>query len=276
MTIPTLSRDPELKARHRAVWESGDYAAMVEAWLLPLGHRIVEASGIQPGQTVLDVAAGTGNASLPAAAAGAVVTALDLAPELLEAGRRRARAADLELDWIEGDAENLPFADESFDVVISAIGAMFAPDHAAAAGELERTARRGGTVGLLSWTPEGMIGALFRTLAPFAPAPPPGAQPPPRWGNEEHLAGLMGDRVRFTEQARGILDITAFARPEDYAEHFKARYGPTIVAQANARKEGREAEFEDALLRFCEEYNRGTADRARFEMEYLVSAGTKV
>jgi len=275
MTIPTLSRDPELKARHRAVWESGDYAAMVEAWLLPLGHRIVEASGIQPGQTVLDVAAGTGNASLPAAAAGAVVTALDLEPELLEAGRRRARAADLELDWIEGDAENLPFADESFDVVISAIGAMFAPDHAAAAGELERTARRGGTVGLLSWTPEGMIGALFRTLAPFAPPPPPGAQPPPRWGSEAHLAGLFGDRVAFHTHRRESLAVTAFATPSALAEHFRTLYGPAIATRKHADANGRAAEFDAALEAFAEEWNRGGDGPARFELEYLVSVGTR-
>jgi len=275
MTIPTLSRDPELKARHRAVWESGDYAAMVEAWLLPLGHRIVEASGIQPGQTVLDVAAGTGNASLPAAAAGAVVTALDLAPELLEAGRRRARAADLELDWIEGDAENLPFADESFDVVISAIGAMFAPDHAAAAGELERTTRRGGTIGLLSWTPEGMIGALFRTLAPFAPPPPPGAQPPPRWGSEAHLAGLFGDRVAFHTHRRESLEVTAFATPSALAEHFRTLYGPAIATRKHADGNGRAAEFDAALEAFAEEWNRGGDGPARFELEYLVSVGTR-
>ena len=158
---------------------------------------------------------------------------------------------------------------------MSAIGAMFAPHHQRTADELVRTCRPGGTIALLSWTPEGMIGDLFRTMGPFAPAPPPGAQPPPLWGSEEHLSGLMGERVTFTAHSRGVLEITAFARPEDYAEHFKARYGPTIVAQANARKDGREGQFEDALLQFCEEHNRGTADRARFEMEYLLSVGTR-
>ncbi len=275
MTTPTLSRDPELKARHRAVWVSGDYAAMVEAWLLPLGHRIVEASGIEPGQTVLDVAAGTGNASLPAAAAGGVVTALDLTPELLVAGHRRARAADLELDWIEGDAENLPFADESFDVVISAIGAMFAPDHAAAAGELERTTKRGGTIGLLSWTPEGMIGALFRTLAPFAPPPPLGSQPPPRWGSESHLAELFGDRVEFHTHRREILEATVFATPSALAEHFRTLYGPAIATRKHADGNGRAAELDEALEVYAEQWNRGGDGSARFELEYLVSVGTR-
>jgi SAM-dependent methyltransferase len=275
-TLDAGPADAELKARHRRMWASGDYPSMVETFLTPLGPRLVDAAGIGAGQRVLDVAAGTGNASIPAAERGAEVTASDLTPELFDAGRARAKAAGVELEWVEADAEHLPFDDAAFDVVMSAIGVMFAPHHQQAADELVRACRPGGTIALLSWTPEGMLGALFRTMGAFAPKPPPGAQPPPLWGNEEHLAGLMGDRVRFTDQARGILDITAFARPEDYAEHFKARYGPTIVAQANARKEGREAEFEDALLRFCEEYNRGTADRARFEMEYLVSVGTKV
>ena len=267
--------DSDLKARHRAMWASGDYPSMVETFLLPLGPRLVEACDIGPGMRVLDVAAGTGNASIPAAEAGATVTASDLTPELLEAGRARAEAVGVELDWVEADAETLPFGDESFDVVMSSIGAMFAPHHRAVAGELVRVCRPGGTIGLLSWTPEGMIGALFRTMGPFAPPPPPGAQPPPLWGSEAHLGELFGDRVDFRTLERDVLEITAFERPGDYAEHFKKRYGPTIAAQANARRNEREAEFEDALNRFSDEWNRGTSDRARFEKEYLVAVGTR-
>ncbi|HEX5955685.1 MAG TPA: class I SAM-dependent methyltransferase, partial [Solirubrobacterales bacterium] len=159
---------------------------MVETFLLPLGPRLVEACGIGPGMNVLDVAAGTGNASIPAAKMGANVTASDLTPELLEAGRARAEAEGLTLEWVEADAENLPFGDGSFDVVMSSIGAMFAPHHQEVADELVRVCRPGGTIGLLSWTPEGMIGARVRTMAPFAPPPPPGAQPPPLWGSEDH------------------------------------------------------------------------------------------
>jgi SAM-dependent methyltransferase len=267
--------DPGLKARHRAMWASGDYPQMVETWLLPVGRRLVEASGIAAGQRVLDVAAGTGNASIPAAERGASVTASDLTPELLEAGRRRAEAAGVELDWVEGDAENLPFEDESFDVVMSSIGVMFAPHHQAAADELVRVCRPGGTIALLSWTPEGMLGNLFRTMKPFAPPPPPGAQSPPLWGSEEHLQGLLGGRVEFHTLTRDVLEITAFDRAQDYAEHFKAQYGPTIAARANAVRNGVEADFDEALDRFCDEWNRGTADRARFEKEYLVAVGTR-
>ena len=268
--------DSELKARHRAMWASGDYPHMVETFLLPLGPRLVDAWPIAQGTRVLDVAAGTGNASLPAAARGARVTASDLTPELLEAGRRRAEAEGLELEWAEADAEHLPFADASFDVVMSSIGVMFAPHHQAAADELVRVCRPGGTIGLLCWTPEGMLGALFRTMKPFAPPPPPGAQPPPLWGSEEHLQALMGGRVEFHTLQRDVLEITAFERPRDYGEHFKAHYGPTIAARANAARDGREAEFDEALDRFCDEWNRGTADRARFEKEYLLAVGTRV
>jgi SAM-dependent methyltransferase len=267
--------NPELKQKHRKMWASGDYPAMVETFLLPLGPRLVEAAGIGEGLRVLDIASGTGNAAIPAAETGADVVASDLTPELLEAGRSRAEAEGVELEWTEADAENLPFEDASFDVVMSSIGVMFAPYHQAAADEMVRVCRPDGKIGLLSWTPEGMIGALFRTMGPFAPAPPPGAQPPPLWGSEEHLRELFGDKVEFERLERQMLDITAFERPDDYGEHFKDYYGPTIAARANAVKEGREGEFDQALSDFCAEWNRGSDDDARFEKEYLVAVGRR-
>ncbi len=273
--MTSTTPEADLKARHRAMWASGDYPRMVDTFLLPLGPRLVDAAGIEPGMRVLDVAAGTGNAAIPAAQRGADVTASDLTPELFDAGRRRAAAEGVELEWVEADAENLPFEDGSFDVVMSSIGAMFAPNHQAVADELVRVTRPGGTIGLLSWTPEGMLGALFRTMGPFAAPPPPGAQPPPLWGSEEHLRGLTGDRVDWLRFERDVLEITAFQHPHDYATHFKSFYGPTIAVQANARKDGREAEFEEALDAFTEEWNRGTDERARFEKEYLVAVGTR-
>jgi SAM-dependent methyltransferase len=270
-TVP----DSELKARHRSMWASGDYAAMVETFLLPLGPRLVEACGIAEGMKVLDVAAGTGNASLPAAERGAKVTASDLTPELLEAGKKRAEEAGLTLDWVEADAENLPFEDESFDVAMSSIGAMFAPHHQAVADELVRVCKPGGTIGLLSWTPEGMIGALFKTMGPFMPPPPPGAQPPPLWGSEQHMYELFGGRVEFRTLERDVLEVTAFTDPQGWGEHFKELYGPTIVAQKNARANGREEELVEALSRFCDEWNRGGAESARFEQEYLLAVGSR-
>src|SRR3954452_21596146 len=204
----------ELKARHRAMWASGDYPGMVETFLTPLGPRLVDALGIGPGQYVLDVAAGTGNASIPAARKLAHVTASDLTLELLEAGHR---GADVALEWVQGDAESLPFPDASFDVVMSSIGVMFAPHHQDAADELVRVCAPGRKVGVLSWTPEGMIGALFKTMSPFAPPPPPGAQPAPLWGSEAHVRTLFGDHVEWSSLQRETLTVTAFAQPHDFA-----------------------------------------------------------
>ena len=265
-----------LKAKHRAMWASGDYPSMVETFLLPLGPELVDAAEITSGTHVLDVAAGTGNASIVAAQRGAHVVASDLVPDLLEAGRYRADAAGVELDWVQADAEALPFDDSSFEVVMSAIGVMFAPHHQVAADELVRVSRPGGRIALLSWTSDGMLGALFRMMGQYAPPPPPGAQPPPLWGSEEHLTGLFGDRLQVTRQYRDVLQVTAFERPTDYGEHFKARYGPTISIRANAEKNGRADEFDAELDEFCRQWNRGTDDQARFEMQYLVTVGTRV
>jgi SAM-dependent methyltransferase len=267
--------DLELKAKHRTMWASGDYPAMVEAFLLPLGPRLVEAVGIGAGQRVLDIGAGTGNASLPAAAVGARVTASDLTPELLRTGRSRAEAQGLNLEWVEADAEQLPFEDASFDVVLSSIGAMFAPHHQATADEMVRVCRPGGTIALLSWTPEGLVGGLFRTMKPFAPAPPQGTQPPPLWGSEEHLRELFGDRVAIQSATRDALEVTAFTTARDFREHFKSSYGPTLAVRANAEREGRAAEFDREFESFFDSMNRGAPGQARFEMEYLLTVGTR-
>ena len=237
--MASTAPDNELKARHRAVWASGDYSAMVETFLLPLGPVLVEACGIGPGQRVLDVASGTGNAALPAAATGAAVTASDLTPELLAAGAQRAAAAGLELEWETADAERLPYDDARFDVVMSSIGAMFAPNHQAVADELVRVCRPGGTIGFTAWTPEGQIGALFRAHGPVPPPPPAGAQPPPLWGSEAHVDELFGDRVQWRVRERRNLSITAFGRPEEYASHFRDLYGPTIAARKAAARRPR-------------------------------------
>jgi SAM-dependent methyltransferase len=274
MSVETA--DTELKTRHRAMWGSGDYPLMVETFLLPLGPRLVNACGIEAGARVLDVASGTGNAALPAAQRGATVTASDLTPALLAAGAARPEAEGLDIEWVEADAERLPFADESFDVVMSSIGVMFAPHHQAAADELVRVCRPGGTIGLLSWTPEGMLGALFATMKPFMPPPPPGASSPPLWGSEAHVRTLFGDHVDFHTIDRDVLDITAFDRPRDYGAHFKAYYGPTMAARANAVRNGVEDEFDAALDAFCDEWSHGSSAPARFEKEYLLTVGTRV
>ena len=177
------------------MWASGDYPAVAAELIPELGPELVRACVVKPGDRVLDVAAGSGNAAIPAAAAGGIVTASDLTPELFEAGRAIAAERGVELEWVEADAEALPFADNSFDVVMSCVGAMFAPHHQATADELVRVVRPGGTIGMINWTPEGFIGNLFATMKPYAPPPPPGASPAPLWGDEKHVRKLFGDRV---------------------------------------------------------------------------------
>ena len=267
--------DTELKAKHRAMWASGNYPQMVETFLLPLGPRLVAAAGIGAGQKVLDVGAGTGNTSLPAASTGADVLATDLTPELLEAGEKRAASAGLTLRWETADAENLPYADESFDAVVSSIGAMFAPIHQKVADELVRVCKPGGTIAMLNWTPEGMIGDLFRTMKPFAAPPPPGASPAPLWGSEDHVQELFGDRVEFRSFERDHLEITAFPKAGEYAQHFRDYYGPTIAAEKNATANGQQEEFVQALNEFEARWNSGTPDAARYLKEYLVFAATR-
>lgn len=183
----TFEEDRALKAAHRAMWAMGDYDRFARSTVWDVGPVLVEACGIGPAHRVLDVAAGTGNVALRAAAAGARVVASDLAPEDFPAGRRAAAASQVDLDWIEGDAEDLPFADGEFDVVTSCFGAMFAPDHQAVAREVVRVCRPGGTIGVASLTPEGRAGDFFAVLAPYAPAPPPGGSSPLQWGTEEHV-----------------------------------------------------------------------------------------
>ena len=166
--------DRALKAKHRTMWALGNYDAVATEIIADLGSILVDAAGIEPGNRVLDVAAGSGNVAIPAAQTGASVVASDLTPELLDIGRRRAEAAGIELRWETGDAEALPYADGEFDAVLSCVGVMFAPHHQAAADELVRVCRPGGTIGLISWTPAGFIGQMFATMKPYAPPPPRG------------------------------------------------------------------------------------------------------
>lgn len=228
----TAITDRELEARHRALWALGDYAAIAANIVRPLGPVLVEASGIGPGDRVLDVAAGTGNAAIAAAATGAQVTASDLCPELVEQGRRLGTEAGVVIDWNEANAEALPYPDESFDVVLSCIGVMFAPHHQQAADELLRVTRPGGRIGLIAWTPDGFIGQLFATMKPYVPPPPPGVSAPPRWGDEDHVRTLLGDRVGELSCERRQLEVNAYAYGDGAAfrDHFKADYGPTISA----------------------------------------------
>ncbi|MEU2348451.1 methyltransferase domain-containing protein [Modestobacter sp. NPDC049651] len=272
-TSAATGTDRELKARHRAMWASGDYGLIAEEVVLPLGTVLADASGVGPGDRVLDVGAGTGNAALAAARRGATVVASDLTPELLEQGRRRADAAQLAIEWQEADAEHLPFPDASFDAVLSCIGVMFAPHHRAAADELVRVCRPGGRIGLLSWTPEGFVGQMLAAVRPFAPAPPPGAQPPPLWGREDHVRELLGDRVTGVRTARRTLTVERFAAPEDFRDMFKNAYGPTVAAYRTiAGDPERVAALDTALADVARGAGRAFGDSGHLVMdwEYLL------
>ena len=228
-TTSAVDADRALKAKHRAMWGFGDYPTLATDLISSLGPVLVQAAGVRGGTRVLDVAAGSGNAAIPAALAGAEVVASDLTPELFDVGRAEAAERGAVLDWVEGDAEALPFPDQDFDTVISCVGVMFAPHHQQSADELIRVCRPGGTIGLLSWTPEGFVGQLFATMKPYAPPPPPGAQPPPLWGSEQHVRDLLAERVTDVVAQRKTVLIKRFSKPADFREYFKTHYGPTIA-----------------------------------------------
>lgn len=260
--------DRELKKKHRAMWASGDYPALADELLLELGAVLVEACGIKPRQRVLDVAAGTGNAAIPAAMMGAKVVATDLTPELFDAGRKEAANRGVSVEWLEGDAEALPFGDEEFDTVMSCIGVMFAPHHQAAADELLRVCKPGGSIGLLCWTPEGFIGQMFTAMKPFAPPPPPGAQPAPLWGSEEHVRDLLGDRVTGIRTRKQNLAVRSFHQPADFVRYFKSHYGPMISVYKSLGEDQDKAKALDQVLTdLADSYGDAHGD-VPFQMEW--------
>jgi SAM-dependent methyltransferase len=267
--------DRALKARHRSMWALGDYPTVAAEIIPDLGARLVEACSVKEGDRVLDVAAGSGNAAIPAALAGAKVVACDLTPDLLEAGRQQAARVGVTLEWREGDAEALPFGDEEFDVVVSCVGVMFAPRHQICADEMLRVCRAGGTLGLVSWTPEGFIGQMFATMKPYSPPPPPGAEPPPLWGSEAHLRGLLGDRVEEVTNCRKAVTVDRFSTPEDFCEYFKHRYGPTVAAyRAIGEDADRVAALDRDLAELGRRHDRGDG-RTVMDWEYLLTTARK-
>jgi len=227
--ITDTVEDRALKAKHAAIWASGSYPTVVDDVVAALGAVLVDTIDILPGQRVLDVAACTGTSALPAARRGAQMTATDLTPELLDVGRADAAREDLDITWRTADAEALPYLDREFDVVLSAIGVMFAPHHQQAADELIRVCRPGGTVAVLNWTPEGFIGQVFAAMKAYAPPPPPGASPAPLWGRADHVRGLFGDRVTDLVAHQQILPVDRFIDGVEFREFMKTNYGPTIA-----------------------------------------------
>jgi ubiquinone/menaquinone biosynthesis C-methylase UbiE len=260
-------------AAARAMWALGDLHRFSTELVWEIGPELVRACGIGPGQRVLDVAAGTGNVALRAAAAGADVVASDLAPENFAAGRREAERLGVSLEWVAGDAEALPFADASFDVVTSSFGAIFAPDHQAVADELVRVCRPGGTIGMANFTPDGLAADFFGVFAPYAPAPPPAASPPVAWGDEDHVRALFGDRVELDLRRREYSERAE--SPRAYRDLFLETFGPAVATRAALDDEGTAA-FDRDLLAFAERANGGPpGGPAEYRYAYLLVIARK-
>ena len=252
----------------RTTWATGDYDAMMrQEGLYEVGPRLVEALAVQPGEDVLDVACGTGNATIPAARTGARVTGLDLTPAML--ARARERAAGLPIDWVEGDAEDLPFPPASFDVVLSTFGCMFAPRHELVADELARVLRPGGRLGVCAWTPEGSIGEFFRIVSAHLPPSPDYVDPPLAWGSEQSVRELFegtGITLDFTREESVIHHASPSAAVECYATQF----GPVIRAREELADQW--PAVRDDLRALFERY---TPTEVQLPAEYLLIRGHK-
>jgi SAM-dependent methyltransferase len=220
----------QFKERARTTWAAGNFDEIAKT-NLRVHEKVAETADIAPGTTVLDVACGSGRATIPAALAGGRCTGLDLVPDLLDHARRHAAEAGVDIEWFEGDAESLPFEDASFERVISTFGVMFAPRHAVAAAELARVCSPGGLVVLASWTPEGMIGGMFKLVASHMPPPPSYASPPPLWGNEEHVRGLL-EPHGFEVETERAMAIFSGDSVEGVVANMETNFGPWKMAQA--------------------------------------------
>jgi len=260
-----------IKARQQATWASGDFA-VVGTTLQIVGESLCEAVDLRAGEHVLDVACGNGNAALAAARRFGRVTGIDYVPDLLAKAGARAAAEGTTLELREGDAEAMPFADASFDVVLSTFGVMFAPNHIAAAAELVRVCRPGGRIGLASWTPAGFIGEMFKVVGRHVP-PPAGLLPPSLWGKREHLAALFGDAVSAIEAVP-----RDFAFRYESAQHFvamfRAYYGPTLKAFAALDERGQQA-FAADLEALVAKFDRGNGRGIVVPAEYLEVVATR-
>lgn len=243
------------------MWGRGNYAAVAER-ISQAGELVIERSGLEPGMDLLDVACGTGNATIPAARSGARATGLDFSPELLEIARERGSDAMVEVEWVEGDAQELPFEDASFDRVISTFGHMFAPDHRRTAKEMLRVCRPGGAIAVACWTPEGALGRMVRALAELVP-PPPGDPPAVLWGTEEHQRELLGDG-EFERHEIEWEDESV----ESYAQFMLESFGPLLNARELLAE--REGELDEAFRAFLERENLNDDGTLRFSGEYLL------
>ena len=266
--MPTLE---EIKAKQQVTWSSGDYGKI--AWITqPLSEVLTDALELRPGSELLDVATGTGHVALAAGRRFVRATGVDYVPSLLEVARRRAASEGLDVTFAEGDAENLPFTDASFDYVVSQLGAMFAPNQEKTASELVRVARPGATIGMINWRPEGFIGELFRTIAAHVP-PPEGLKPAALWGSEDRVRELLGDGVSSVSFKDGAIRMP-FLSAEHFADFFISNYGPTLKA-AEALDGDRKEAFRRDLIDLAGKHNKRTDGTAALDWTYLLVIATK-
>ncbi len=260
-----------IKERQQRAWSSGDYGKVGVTFVI-MAEMLCEAVDLHPGQRVLDVACGNGNAALAAARRFGEVVGVDYVAALLEDGRRRAQAEGWQVDFREGDAEDLPFPDDSFDVVLSTIGAMFAPDQEKTASELLRVCRPGGKIGLANWAPDGFIGVFSRTINKYVP-PPPSLKPNVLWGSEERLRELLGDGVSSLQTTRRSF-VFRYPSAKDFVDYFRTYFGPIQKAFEALDETGQEAltrDVEDVIQR----YNRSGDATAVWPSDYLEVVATK-
>lgn len=269
-----MTLEEKQPATARETWSAGDYDSIAD-YIWSVGDDLVRKVGVGPGQAVLDVACGTGNASIPAARAGANVVGLDLTPKMFEGARRRAAEAGVDVTWVEGDCQQIPYEDDTFDVVLSTFGCMFAPDHGQAARELVRVLRPGGRLGVAAWTPDGWVGRFFAAMSALAPPPPRGFQPPVLWGDREHVREL------FAQAGAADLHLEDTAVQFDFPSldwavtDYTAKFGPLVILRRRVEPEGRWPEVLDVIRRQFAESNRATDGRVSYPGEYLVTVGTK-
>jgi SAM-dependent methyltransferase len=264
-----MSVDVEgIKQGHRAMWAVGDYPTIAKR-IEGVAQVLVDRAGAGPGSELLDVATGNGNVAIAAAAAGARVTGLDITPELLDAARRRAAETGAEIDFIEGDAEQLPFAEDSFDVVTLCFGVMFAPRQELAAREMTRVARPGATIALAAWTPDGVVGRNFRTVS-HMPPPPPELSPPVKWGEEEHVRSLFAPSGAELSCERRTVAFGGES-PAAFFEQDEQALGPTVMAKAALESQGRYEQLRQDMLALYEDVNEADDGSFRAEAEYLLT-----
>jgi SAM-dependent methyltransferase len=267
MSMMPLIQLDEFKTRQRSMWAAGEYQDL-SPFIAEVGELVVSRAAIKPGMTVLDVACGTGNAARPAGRAGARVTGLDFVPKLIEAGRSKALTEGVEIDWREGDAEDLPFEDGRFDRVLSTFGHMFAPHHRRTAAEMARVCRRGGAIVTASWTPEGTVGGVFKVSASYMPPLPDYASLPILWGSEDHVREMFASVATGFEFERHVNRIE-WESVEQWTDFFMARFGPMVTAQAMLGE--RFTELRERVVDIWRRANEATDGNLRLPQEYLLS-----